>query len=384
MKIVNVTHHYTDGWGYQDNLLPKYQKLAGDNVVVITDTCHFPVSMSQEDIDEILKKGDEYTFDGIRIRKMKCSLNTTNSSFFCKGLYRLLKEEKPDIIFHHGIDSSSLIVSTIYRIFHPKTSLFVDSHADFINQSKNKIWLLCNDSIWLPFIGFLVSPFVKKFFGVSPLRCDYLHKRYRIRKKKIELLPLGGDTELVDSITESREELRKKYNIPEDDFIIVSGGKMGKNKGTLELIEAFEELKKKISNIRLLLFGKSDDAVKQKLTQSNDIISIGWCDRLETLSLLKLSDVAVWPLLHTSLIEDAISCGTPLIVKESGNTSHYIEYDNGIYLKTGNKEELKDAIETIKEEGFYINKKHNAEKMKDAFSYHAIAEKIKSFVSYNI
>lgn len=379
MKIVNVTHHYTDGWGYQDNLLPKYQKLAGDNVVVITDTCHFPVSMSQEDIDEILKKGDEYTFDGIRIRKMKCSLNTTNSSFFCRGVYRILKEERPDIIFHHGIDSSSLVVSTIYKIFHPKTTLFVDSHADYINQSKNKLWLLCNDSIWLPFIGLIVSPFVKRFFGVSPLRCEYLHERYRIRKKKIGLLPLGGDTELVDSIKDSRDELRKKFHIPTDKFIIVSGGKMGKDKGTLELIEAVEELKESYPDICLLLFGKCDDAVKQKINNNKDIISIGWCNRIETLSLLKLADVAVWPLLHTSLIEDAISCGTPLIVKESGNTSHYIEYDNGIYLKTGNKEELKDAIETIKEEGFYINKKHNAEKMKDAFSYHAIADMIKKY-----
>jgi len=38
MKIVHVAQHYNDGFGYHENLLPKYQKKYGHDVMMEIST----------------------------------------------------------------------------------------------------------------------------------------------------------------------------------------------------------------------------------------------------------------------------------------------------------------------------------------------------------
>lgn len=367
MKIVHITLHYLDGWGYQDNLLPLYQEKAGNDVVVISDVNHLP----NQDRDKILSKGQEYYDGSIKVIRIKCYCNTSNTSFFCSGLYKYLMRIHPDQIFHHGVNSSTLVVSAWYKKKHSKTVLFVDNHADKINMSKNKIWHFCFDRVWLSMVCKLLNPWINKYYGVTPFRCDYLNEVYCIPNNKIGFLPLGCDTDTVDKIKETKDELREQYGIEKKAFVIVSGGKMDKSKGTIELIEAYNEIKK-ILPMTLVLFGSMDELVSKKANESDDIVTIGWCDRNKTLSLLKLSDVAVWPLLHTTLIEDAVACGIPIIVKESDNVSHFEKVGNGIFLKYGNKNELIQSLRTIRNSE-YVN---NAQVAREKFSYHSIIKMV--------
>jgi hypothetical protein len=57
MRVVHITLHYLDGWGYQDNLLPLYQQRAGASVTVVTDNGHFPRSMSAQECQAIRGQG---------------------------------------------------------------------------------------------------------------------------------------------------------------------------------------------------------------------------------------------------------------------------------------------------------------------------------------
>lgn len=364
MKIVHITHHYRDGWGYQDNLLPAYQQKAGNDVVVISDVNHIP----EREKETILAKGREY-FDGnIKIYRINCYVNTGNTSILCRGLYRILEKEKPNLIFHHGVNSSTLVVSCVYKKRNKKTILFVDSHTDCINMSKNKVWHLCYEKIWLTFVCKLINTYVDKYYGVSILRREYLHQTYHIPIDKIGFLPLGGDTDMVESIIDNKATLRNEFFISEDDFVIVSGGKMAASKGTISLIDAFVDIKKGDANCTLVLFGEMDSAVREAVRDKKGIISVGWCDRRKTIKLLKLSDVAVWPLLHTTLVEDAIACGTPLIVKKSGNVAHYENEECGIFLERGDANEIKDALSRIRD----IKYKENAQKASRRYSYNSI------------
>lgn len=372
MKIVHITHHYIDGWGYQDNLLPKYQLKFGHVVSVITDKSHLDIA-GEDSKKSIKDKGNEYYVEGVKIIRLNNYINTSNTSFISTGLYRRLIKEKPDMIFHHGVDSSTLIVATLYKFFHKKVILQVDNHVDYINQSKNKIWSFFYNKILLRTVSSLIIPYVNKYWGLSPLRCDYLHEVYHIPKHKIFFLPFGGDTDLVDSIDDSKQKLRIEYGIPKDAFVISSGGKMDKTKGTNYLIDAYHEIKKENKNVCLVLFGKCDDEIKKYIEQFDDIILFGWCNREKTLSLLKLSDIAVWPLLHTTLIEDAISCATPIIVKSSGNTRHLISESNGIYLKEGDEKELLLSIKKTLNSAEMDKFKKNALRLKAKYSYNNVS-----------
>lgn len=377
MKIVHITENYIDGWGYQENLLPKYQKCAGHDVVVISDNGHLKYIQNKELAEKIINHGREYEYDGIKIYKVKTLLNTSSTSFLSRGLYRILEREQPDIIFHHNINPSTLPIATRYKRRHPNVKLYADNHADWINESKNKIWHLFYYDFLIPLVVKCIGDNVDYYIGVSPLRCQYLHKVYHVPENIIRFLPIGCDTEQVAQITENRDALRRKlgvYNL--DSFVVVSGGKIDRSKGTLELIAACDDLRKLGEPIILVLFGKIDEEVLNVANQYDWIVLKGWCDRKTTLSILKMADVACWPWLHTTLIEDSVAAGTPLVVKMSDNVSHFAKEGAGVFLETGNKDELMDSLKKAKQNASFY--RSNVIKAREKYSYATLIKKLEN------
>lgn len=375
MKVLHVCLvAYLDGWGYQDNLLPDYMKKAGHEVVVVTSSNHFPNYVKSEEIEAIRAKGNDYHYNGVHIYRIKTKFNTSNLSFYCSGLQDVLKKEQPDMIFHHGINSSSMLICWQYVKTHGSTKFFLDNHADKINESPNRIWRFLVNRIILRTCVRITSSTVCRYYGVTPGRCDYLINSYGVRKSKVSLLPIGCDTDAIDVLSSNVEELRNKHCLPVNSSIIISGGKMGVDKGTVALIEAFKTLRKERNDLRLVLFGSFTDKETEKIADATEGIYVfGWCDRTKTLELLKLSDIACWPIHHTTLIEDAVGCSIPIVVRKTSNTSHIIE-KNGEYLNTGDCKELVTAFRNILDG--YDSYVREARRMHDKFSYNSIVKQI--------
>lgn len=373
MKIVHIclSSAYIEGWGYQENLLPEYLHEACTENHVITSNSIFPTYLNQETKDKIIAKGLEYEVGNVAIHKIG-GKRFSSSVLVPYGLKKKLDDIKPDVIFHHGVSITTLPIVSKYAKKH-NCKLFVDNHADEINMSKNKLWVL----FYYKFLSRLACRIRKatytKFYGVTNSRCDFINKYFGVPKSKIELLPIGADTNLADML-KSKKELRDKYEFSQDEKIVVTGGKMGIGKGTVYLINAIEELLK-IHKIRLILFGKFEDGETSELAKCKDFVTIyGWCDRIKTLELLKLADVACWPIHHTTLNEDAIAVETPLIIRKTGTTEHLIE-GNGEWLETGSKQELYKALDL-----FFNNAKTdyiaNCKMMKERLSYNNIVQTI--------
>lgn len=374
MKIVHISKNYIEGWGYQENLLPLYQKRAGHEVVVISDNVQLKYVNDQELADKIAKKGNEYEYDDIKIYKIKTYLNTSSTSFFCCGLYKILEQEQPDMIFHHNVNCSTLPVAAYYKRNHPQVKVYADNHADWINESKNKIWHKLFYDTLIPWTIRRLGDDVNYFIGVSPLRCQYLNQVYLVPRQKVRFLPIGCDTAGAEQVTDSRDELRKRNRIKDNAFVIVSGGKLNRSKGTLALIEACEYLKAKMANLHLVLFGQIDEEVKQKARGKEWITIEGWCDRKKTLSLLKMADVACWPWLHTTLIEDSVASGIPLVVKMSDNVSHLAKEQAGVFMENGDVEELINALIEVKTNAEQYEK--NVEKARLKYSYATLIQRL--------
>ncbi len=383
MKIVHITESYIEGWGYQENLLPLYQKRAGHDVVVISDNAHLKYVQNRELAEQIAAKGTEYEYDGIKIYKIKTILNTSSTSFACKGLYKILEKEQPDMIFHHNVNVSTLTVAARYKSLHPKVRLYVDNHADWINESKNRLWHWFFYDTLIPWQVRHLGDNVNYYIGVSPLRCQYLHDVFKVTENKVRFLPIGCDTIGAEQVTESREQLRLQYKIEDDAFVVVSGGKLDRSKGTLSLIKACENLKAKMANLRMVLFGKIDEEVTH-VAKSKDWITLeGWCDRMKTLSLLKMADVACWPWLHTTLIEDSVASGTPLVVKMSDNVCHFAKEQAGVFMEKGQMSELVKSIIDAKTN--IATYRENASKARQKYSYATLIKRLEdeSFIDYN-
>lgn len=367
MKIVHITGIYVDGWGYQENLLPQYQQRAGHDVVVVADNDHLTYMNNPKLAEEIIKKGNEYVSNGIKVYKIKTCINTITTSFFCKGLYSILEKEKPDMIFHHNVNVSTLTVAARYKRRYPSVRLYVDNHVDWINESKNRIWHVLFYGLIMPSQVRLLGNRVDYYIGVTPLRCKYLSQVFKVPIQKVRFLPIGCDTEQAMEIVKEGDELKKEYSLPANSFVVASGGKIDRTKGTLELIASCDELRKTGIDLSLVLFGKIDNEVAVVAEKHDWIICLGWCDRVKTLSILKMADVACWPWLHTTLIEDSVACGTPLVVKMSDNVSHFACEGAGVFMECGDKDELLKALIEVKtNHSLYRN---NVLKARDKYSY---------------
>lgn len=374
MKIVHITENYIEGWGYQENLLPLYQKRAGHDVVVISDNDHLKYAQNPTLAKKIISRGKEYEQEGIRIYKIKTYLATSTSSFFCKGVYEVLKKEKPDMIFHHNLNTSTLAVAVRYKHHHQEVRLYADNHADWINESKNRLWHLFYYDFLIPLRVKLNGDRVNFYIGVSPLRCKYLNKVFRVPIDKIRFLPIGCDTDQAAQVEDSRDVLKKRYGLEPQSYVIVSGGKIDRSKGTLTLIDACKKIRINGSDVKLVLFGKIDEEVQTYASQHNWVTLLGWCDRATTLTLLKMADVACWPWLHTTLIEDSVASGTPLVVKMSDNVSHFAKEKAGVFMKCGDCEELAKALlEAQKNNEEY---RLNALMARDKYSYATLVERL--------
>ena len=339
MKIVNVciSSPYIEGFSYQENILTDYFRDEGIETSIIG--CNiFPASM------KVNKVAPGIYFDnGKRLIRIKC-LKISFEFIFPFNLYFHLRQEKPDVIFHHNLNCTALIVCLLYKINHSRIVLLVDNHTDYINCNRNKFYQLIYYKFLVRLTAKFSQLFVHKFYGVTPSRCDYLHEVYGVKQSKIDFLPIGADVKAADSILKSKSELRGIYDIPINAFIFVSGGKMGQDKGTDILIKAIDQVRAYRPNVFLVLFGSFNDTGTESLAKGSDfVIFKGWCDHKTSMCILKAADVAVWPVHHTTLIEDAISVNTPLIIRKTRTTEHLID-GNGIFLESLAYHELYSKI----------------------------------------
>ena len=215
---------------------------------------------------------------------------------------------------------------------------------------------------------------IKKYYGVSLSRCDFLNDMFKIELSKIDFLPIGADTIEADKIIDGKNDLRIQFNLEQKKIIFISGGKMGIDKGTDKLIEYLNYISITNKNIILILFGFFNDKVTENLVNKFDFVRyIGWCDHKKILKYLKLSDFAVWPVHHTTLIEDAIAVKTPIIIKKTRTTEHLIN-GNGFFIEDDGENTLYNklllAINTN------IDFKNGCEEMRNLLSYEKLVNKV--------
>lgn len=380
MKIVNLClcGPYNIGWGYQENLLSKYQNKNGHNVSVIAsslinDTNSMSLNYTEKEIE----------FDGeIKIIRLKPKFSKNIAKVFrvYKNLYNELENEKPDMIFIHGCQFLEIFDVCKYSRDNPGVKIKVDNHADFSNTAQTLAGKLINVTLWR-LCAKAILPYSEKFYGVLPSRCDFLNKVYKIPNDKIELLVMGGDDDKIEQAKNNRLETREKLRINNDDFVVCSGGKIDKYKlGIIDLIEAVDNLNNQ--KIKLIIFGSINADVKKEIEEimgkvnKKNILYLGWLNQDQIYDILCTSDLAFFPGRHSVLWEQSISCGTVSVFKYHDKMEYLNSNDNCIFIHNLNCANIERVISTVvNDENNYKNLKKNTEQIKKEFLYSNIAKK---------
>ena len=380
MKILHISPNasYTEGWSYQENLLPKYQVKKGHDVTLIVSNYSRPNK-------ELIKVecDDKISSDGFRvIRKEKKYKSTSNiiSLFNHIELYDLLKEIQPDFIHFHGLGDATLLQVAKYKKKEkPSLCLVVDNHLDYnigFDPEKN-IWTKILRLYYRVFQK-LINKYVDAVYGVTPWRAEYAMDVYGIPRQKISVLIMGADDEKLrfNKKQEIRRQVREQYGIENSDFLIVTGGKIDKDKNIHILMKACMQL----PQAKLLIFGNVLDDVKNEfydiLNHSKNIIYIGWIDSDKVYDFFFASDLVCFPGQHSVLWEQACASKIPCLFKrwigmnqvDNGGNSEFLDE----ITEKGIKNKLLGLINTDK----YREMKKIAESEKtDIYLYSNIAEK---------
>ena len=294
-----------------------------------------------------------------------------------------LRDEIKNIINKIQPPSNNISYDITYRISYPfnfnnrfnSKALFIFATTEYKNLAKTDY--ANNDPIKLSkeknFFIHTPSNWSKDIFLASGFRND-----------QVVVIPHGVDLNTFNIISnKQKKNIRNKYKINLDDFVLTNVGAMTQNKGVEDIIAAYGILKKKNKNLKLILkdqsnlyYRKANSPIKNmqnsKFNQKykifneqmlNDIIVIS-----ENLNFNQLRDIYSITDCYVSPYKaegfnlpplEAAACGTQIVVTDGGPTDDYFNecmgfkieskeqsLNNNIYLspKTNSLIEILDTI----------------------------------------
>lgn len=375
MKILHVAplSPYNVGWSYQDNLLPKYQRKLGHEVRVIVSTFE-NTSNGKKDVGE----QDFVLDDGVHVYRRKRFLGNSliGKVISFTDISDILDEFKPDFIMIHSMITLSVFQAIQYKKKkNPNCIIIHDNHLDEnIGKRKNKYFTDLFYGYWA-FVNRFPKKYISKYYGVTPWRRDFIVNRFKIDREKTDVLIMGADIDDIEfsKVDHLREELNAKFGL-ERQFVIVTGGKIEKNKKTALLMRAVGGLK----NIKLLVFGTVADDYKDEIeTSLNDnVIMLGWKNNKEIDDLLLAADLAFFPGQHSVLWEQACACKVPCVFAYWDGMDHLDNGGNSMFLHEISEAGIRKCIMSLYNTPEYQRMKAVAKsEATDIYSYYEVARK---------
>ena len=156
---------------------------------------------------------------------------------------------------------------------------------------------------------------------------------------------------------DQRQELKSKYKIDDDDFVFCFVGRVVKDKGIVELVEAVEKLKSK--KVKLLLVGNREqdlDPIPEdtllKIRNNSSIIETGY--QKDVRLWLSICNVFVFPSYREGFPNVVMQAGCmalPCIVTDINGCNEIIQHkQSGLIIPVKDVHALKDAMEFCMEQ----------------------------------
>lgn len=175
----------------------------------------------------------------------------------------------------------------------------------------------------------------------------------------------GVDTQKFRFKGKKREELREKYSILDSDTVFMFIGRLNRDKGVLDIDEAFFKLLKKRDDFKLFIVGPDEEMMEERiktLLNHERVFRIGYVNDPE--NILNLCDILILPSYREgfgTIILEAASMGIMSIGSDIYGLVDAIEdKKSGLLHKKGDVEDMIEKYsyilenkELIKEYGDY-------------------------------
>jgi glycosyltransferase involved in cell wall biosynthesis len=264
-----------------------------------------------------------------------------------RWLLKDLRSQKYNLLIVNGYSRSEYLLAAVCaRLLGTPTALRLDSVL-FASASRSKRLLKK-----MMFRGF--TQLYQHFFATGTLTIEYLES-YGIRRDRISLFAYAVDNDYFKEKSrltcEAKASLRRRYNLPNENRIILSVTKFNHREAPWDLLKAFCELPK--PRPLLLLAGDGDQRPSledyARLHGADDVIFAGYIPYPELPALYGIADVFVHPTHYEPWgvsVQEAMACGLPVIASSAVGAGYdLIEPDkNGAVYEVGNSRDLANKL----------------------------------------
>ena len=253
--------------------------------------------------------------------------NSQNYRFILKRLYYLNKVSK----YLKKYNYDKVLLEN-----HPTQYLALKWRKNYIKY-QNNYYYHCHNEFTGQYGCEKIIKNTQKFICVSNYISNALQQYLHTDSSKFVVLKNGINQELFQQhLSKKRlQELRIKYDIKNDEIVLLFTGRIVPEKGVLELLEALKEVNGKY---KLLIVGAALNDIKTKTKYELDIektvkemkekvVFTGYINYEKIYELYHLADIAVLPSIWDDpaplTIIESLTCGLPIITTNSGGIPEY-------------------------------------------------------------
>lgn len=140
--------------------------------------------------------------------------------------------------------------------------------------------------------------------------------------------------------------VRQKHGVPEGDILFVFVGRLTRDKGISELLQAFDYVNKQFPESSLLVVGPDEEHIEQSAIPHPKICFAGKTSQPE--AYMAAADVFVLPSYREgfgTVVIEAAACGTPTVATNIyGLSDAVVDGETGLLVPVRNANKLADAM----------------------------------------
>lgn len=348
MKILflGLASYYTLNMSYQDNCFNRVLLEGGHEVCYVSNPEAY-VDGRVVDIEPgTLRCPDGLELIRVPYKHVMTPAITKKLRMFY-GVDRILREQKPDIIFCH--DACFYPVKDVlhFKRLHPEVKLYVDTHTAFYNSARSWASLHILHKLYYKSLYKSLESYWERFFYIGEDEKRFACTVYGLDEARMSFLPLGGFCPSEEEYRAMRASTRDELSLRDDEILLVHSGKMTREKNTESLLRAFSACGDFPG--RLVLIGSIPEEVRDTLLPLIEadprILFLGWKNADELRRYLCACDLYCQPGSVSATLQNAICCRCPVLAyPHEGYLTHY---NRGNILWTRSSGETEAHLHTI-------------------------------------
>jgi glycosyltransferase involved in cell wall biosynthesis len=388
MRIVLLCETFSKKMGYLQRLLPKYLARLGPEVHVITmdlapyyQLRDFAQTYGGFNSADELAPGNVETFEGYTLHVL--AHRRTLGQMRMRGLGHKLRELRPDVVqtmANFGwlaMDAFALRLQLGFRLFtgnHYHASVFplAQHHEPAFSPAR----LRCLLARTVP--GRVIGWGTEKCYAIAEDCADLAVRFFGVPREKVEVCPLGVDTEIFHPATSTldlaqRTALRHEFGVGENEILCAYSGRFTDDKNPLLLAAAVERLANQGFPFRGLFIGNGTQA--QVIRSHTGCFLYPFVELDELAELYRACDVAVWPTQESLSMLDAAACGLAVVANHTMTAHERLEGNGLAYLLNDLDDLCRTLLRLCDPQLRGEMGRRGAEKMTRNFSWEAIARR---------